>query len=260
MDYEVIDFHTHPFWEPSQNICHHKEACNMSAGNTRVLMENLGITKICGSVLRPGQKNVPVKWNMIRQLNDDALRLQKIYGDFYVPGFHVHPHFVKESCEEIERMAGLGIKLIGELCPYMHGNWSYDESGFDTILECAEAHGMVISFHGMFEDAMDNMVKRHPNTVLISAHPGEYKEFMRNMKRMAWSKNFYMDVSGYGIFRYGMLRYAIDRYGAERFIFGSDYPTCNPAMYLGGVMMDPLLAEDEKKAILSGNIKRILNI
>ena len=50
--------------------------------------------------------------------NDTALELKKVYGDFYIPGFHIHPAYQEESVSEIKRMDKLGIKLIGELVPY----------------------------------------------------------------------------------------------------------------------------------------------
>ena len=49
MDFEIIDFHTHPFFEDRQNICPHREYCGMSAEGTRRTMEGLGISKICGA-------------------------------------------------------------------------------------------------------------------------------------------------------------------------------------------------------------------
>ena len=67
--------------------------------------------------------------------------------------------------------------------------------------------------------------------------------------RVKMSDNYYLDLSGYGIFRHGMLRHAIDEFGAERFLFGSDYPTCNPSMYIGGVLLDDLITDEEKELI-----------
>ena len=107
---------------------------------------------------------------------------------------------------------------------------------------------------------MDEMVRRHPGVVFVAAHPGEYGAFMRHMDRMKLSENYYLDLSGYGIFRHGMLKHAVDEFGAERFLFGSDYPTCNPAMYLGGVLLDDLISDAEKELIFAGNAKRLLKL
>ncbi len=256
---EVIDFHTHPFLSDDTNICSHLSFCPMTAEKTETDLQGIGISKIAGSVIfRTMRKNYT--WEYVRELNDDAMKLHEQYGDFYYPGFHVHPAFVRESCEEIERMAKKGFRLIGELVPY-HQEWSdYSCPGFSEILDTAEQYDMLVSFHSMGEDEMDKMVKEHPKVRFAAAHPGEYREFMRHMERMKTSENYYLDVSGYGIFRHGLLRHAIDLFGSERFLYGSDYPICNPAMYLGGVLLDCTLSDAEKENVLGKNAKRLLGI
>jgi hypothetical protein len=59
-------------------------------------------------------------WERIADENKTELELCDYYGEFYIPGFHVHPGYVKESVSEIRRMHALGVKLIGELCPYQY--------------------------------------------------------------------------------------------------------------------------------------------
>ena len=261
-DFEIIDFHTHPFWDDKNNICSHIAHCNMSADGTKKVFENLGVSHICGSVLTTGENwgGYANAWERIAAENETALKLRDYYGGFYIPGFHVHPDFVEESIAEIHRMHELGVNLIGELCPYFHGWKDYSCEGFSKILDEAEACGMVVNFHSSGEDEMDKMVKAHPGVTFVAAHPGEYGSFMRHMARMKMSDNYYLDLSGYGIFRHGMLRHAIDEFGAERFLFGSDYPTCSPSMYLGGVLLDDLITDEEKEMIFSKNAKRLLKL
>lgn len=259
--YEIIDFHTHPFDDSATNICSHQAYLNMSAENTVEYLKGLGITKICGTVLCRNTKRNSIydnPWQMIAESNRRALKLQKQYGEFYIPGFHVHPDYVAESCAEIEKMHKLGIRLMGELVPYMHGWSDYSCHAFDEILDVATAYEMVVNLHSMDNDQMDEMVRKHPKTIFVAAHPGEYGDYMRHLKRMKMSENYYLDLSGTGLFRHGMLRHGIDEFGAERFIFGSDYPTCNPSMFIGGVAMDTLLSDEEKLLILTGNAKRLL--
>lgn len=258
---EIIDFHTHPFEDRIHNICSHAEYCGMSMENTKQVFDRLGVSRICGSVIRRGREGENL-WQKIRENNDAALCLRDIYGDFYIPGFHVHPAFVEESLHEIDRMDRAGVKLVGELVPYFDGwgDLKYDSDAFSVLLKEIARRGMVVSFHSMDEDAMDHMVAAHPDVVFAAAHPGEYGEFMRHLKRAKLSDNYYLDLSGYGVFRYGMLRRAIDEMGAERILFGSDFPTCNPAMYLGAVTMDGLITDQEREMILSGNAKRLLGL
>ncbi len=261
MSYEIIDFHTHPFLEPETNICAYKDYCNMSVDETLNVFGNLEVSKICGSVISlrtPENRN---NWKEVKRNNDKALELKKKYGDFYIPGFHIHPDYPEESVMEMERMDKLGVKLIGELVPYMDG-WSCDYSSprFSALLEEAGKHNMIVSIHSQGNDAMDDMVKKHRDVLFVAAHPGEYDDFIRHIERMKMSENYYLDLSGYGIFRYGMLRRAIDCFGADRILFGSDYPTCNPGMYIGGVLFDNLITDLEKEKIFSLNAKRLLGI
>ena len=159
MTFEIIDFHTHPFAKPFQNICAHKDFCDMGAAQTERDMRALGVSKICGSVLRYFGQRKPTCWDDVHQANEDALKLRDFYGDFYEPGIHVHPDYVDESCREIEDMAARGVKLVGELVPYGQGWEDYSCAAMDRILDCARAHDMIVSFHSMGEDEMDRMSK-----------------------------------------------------------------------------------------------------
>lgn len=256
----IIDFHTHPFLDNGQNICSHRDYIPMTVESTRAMYDRLGVERICGSVIENGTRGAIRSFDDIRSANDLALELRERFGGFYVPGFHVHPDFVEESVREIERMDALGVRLIGELVPYMHGWKDYSCEGFSLILDEAERHHMIVSFHSIGEDEMDAMVRRHPGVTFVAAHPGEYAAFCRHMQRMAMSENYYLDLSGYGIFRHGMLRRAVDLFGPERFLFGSDYPTCNPGMYVGGVLLDELITEPEREKIMAGNGARLLGL
>ncbi len=195
--YEIIDFHAHPFDDDATNFCNHKEYCNMSAESTVSYMKGLSISKICGSVVcRNIDQEVTYanEWEMIADSNRRALNLKEQYGDFYIPGFHVHPGYLKESIEEIEKMSKLGIRLVGELVPYIHGWEDYSCKEFDEILDVATEYHMIVNFHSMDDDKMDEMVKKHPNTILVAAHPGEYPTYIRHLERMKMSENYYLDL------------------------------------------------------------------
>ena len=264
--YKVIDFHAHPFKTLDTCICAHKTYANMSMENTIKDLKGMGFDMICGSVVKSTADKTT--WEDLKALNDEALELRDFYKGFYVPGFHVHPLYKKESIAEIERMNKLGVKLIGELVPYMHSWTDYNCSAFHEILECAEHYKMILNFHPhgevenqpYYQEQMNEMVKKHKNLVIVAAHPGEYKNFMHHLKRMELSDNYYCDLSGGGIFRHGLLRHGIDDFGKERWLFGSDYPTCNPAMFLGGVAHDFTLTEEEKEYVFHKNAERLLGV
>ncbi len=260
-DFEIIDFHTHPFLGKESNICRHTDFCKMNVEETLKIMDELNVSHFCGSVTRSGglESDESILAKMY-QNNQDALELQRIYKGRYIPGFHVHPQFVKESCEEIEKMSKKGLRLIGEIVPYIDGWEDYSCKEFSEILDVAEQYDMVVSFHSMGEDAMDCMVKQHPKLKLVAAHPGEYAALLRHIERSKFSENYYIDLSGYGIFRYGALRRLIDEVGIDRILFGSDYPTCSVGMYVGGVLLDRTITDTEKEKIFSLNVKKLLRI
>lgn len=260
MNFEIIDFHTHPFASAATNICSYPESDNMTIESTYALFQKLGVSKICGSVISRGLSDFPNYWEKIKYHNDLALNLKETYNDFYVPGFHIHPDYIDESISEIQRMHQSGVNLIGELVPYMDGWNNYSSDAFSTLLDEAGKHNMIVSFHSQGEDEMDQMVQTHKDVIFVAAHPGEYPSFMRHIERMKMSENYYLDLSGYGMFRYGMLRKAIDSFGIDRILFGSDYPTCHPGMYLGGVLFDNLVTDTEKEKIFFENAKKLLKL
>lgn len=259
--YKIIDFHTHPFFYECDNICNHKNVIRMNADFTAELMKKHDVSFFCGSVIcnNPLQSG-ETRLSRMRRNNDTALFLRDYYKGAYIPGFHVHPDYPDESAKEIDRMKKEGVFLLGELVPYMDG-YTFNGSAFHSLINYAEKQDMLISVHSSsYDDDIDELVKKHPNAKIIAAHPGEYNQFLRHVARAKTSDNYYLDLSGTGIFRYGLLRHAIDSMGLNRIIFGSDYPTCNPSAFLGGIKDDELLTTKEKQAILFDNAARLLKI
>ena len=258
-EFEIIDFHTHPFLDNNSNICAYKDSFVMEKENTVELLRSFGISRIAGSVIRVDRESFENPLDKVLKTNRCALQLSEELGDFYVPGFHIHPDYVEESIEEIGFMAKRGIRLIGELVPY-HDSWErYDHKGLLPILDAAEKENMTVSFHTMELDSIEAMVASHPNVNFVAAHPGEKNQVLFHVDLMKKYKNLYLDLSGTGIFRYHALRYMVSEVGSERILFGTDYPTCNPGVYIGGVLSEPLSDRDFEN-IFSCNAKRLLQI
>ena len=255
--FEIIDFHTHPFANIKSNICNYRTHYDMKEEDIKKSLIPLGVSKIAGSVIIFHE---PVEnFDAVKRCNDEALALRDRLDGFYVPGFHVHPDYVEESIKEIRRMSEAGVNLIGELVPYLQGWKAYNEEGLFPILEEAARHSMVVSFHDMAFDTIDEMIERNPDVTFVAAHPGEYNAALRHIERMKKYENVYLDISGTGIFRWHMLRYAVDHVGSERILFGSDYPICNPGVYIGGVLAEPI-SDEAKENIFSKNAKRLLKL
>ena len=256
-NFEIIDFHTHPFFSLESNICAYKDSFDMRAEDIKAEMAAFGISRIAGSVVFKDKERFSSPFEKIMAANRAALMLRERLSDFYIPGFHIHPDFVEESISEIRYMASQGVYLIGELVPYMDSWERYDASGLLPILDEAEKHGMTVSFHTMATETIEAMVSSHPNVNFVAAHPGERDSLLAHIERMKKYPNLYLDISGTGVFRYHAIKYLVSEVGSERVLFGSDYPICNPGVYVGGLLSEGF-TEGELENIFSNNAKRLL--
>ena len=224
-----------------------------------------GISVFCGSVIDSDHRGAMESFDRVREVNDAALQLREKFGSAYVPGFHVHPAFLKESLEEVERMHREGVKLVGELVPYLqgwqHAGCDYGSEALTEILARAGEYGMIVSYHTMPEwpEQTEVMVGSNPGVTFVAAHPGQKADYLLHVGRMKKYPNLNLDISGTGLFRYGLLAALVQTVGPDRVLFGTDYPICNPRMYVQAVLGEHISDEDKEK-ILFGNAKRILGI
>lgn len=259
-EYKIIDFHTHPFLELKDNICLHTEFLSMDKSTILNAMNRLGIEKFCGSVISEISDRDSV-WQIIKQNNATALTLRDFYKGRYVPGFHIHPDYERESLEEIEFMHANNVNLIGELVPERY-LWSvpYGDKKLDAILDLAKDYQMVVSIHSQDLDGIDKMAKKHKDCIFVVAHPGEKPTLEKHIENMKRNENLYLDLSGTGIFRYGVVNRLINQVGGDRLVYGTDYPICEPSIYIGGILFDNKISNLDKEKIFYKNAKRLLKL
>ncbi|MCM1065788.1 MAG: amidohydrolase [Eubacterium sp.] len=261
----IIDFHTHPYLSYDEDTCMYKECFYLPPEEMEEDIRRAGIGHICGSVI----SNVPYDrtqgFEPLRLFNRHALELRGKRKGFYTPGFHVHPAFVEESLKEIEFMHSQGVRLIGELVPYMHG-WAafgmdYGSRALREILELVGEYGMIVSFHTMPEwrEQTEAMIAQNPKVRFVAAHPGQKKDYGLHLERMQKYGNLFLDLSGTGLFRYGMLAAGVQKVGSERLIFGTDYPITNPGMYVQAVLFERI-SERDRENIFYRNAEKLLGI
>ncbi len=250
-DYEIIDAHVHPYLKSENNLALY--GYPVTTEDFIRELKKVGIGRACGSVIVRKEIN----FEEMRELNNEALELQSLYPDFFIPGVHVHGDYPQESCEELEKMHAAGVRWIGELVPYMLKTGEYTSPGMMDILALAQELDMVVNIHSG-EPLAENekIMKAFPNLKVVLAHPGEGENARRRFEFMARWKNVYMDISGTGLFRWNMLRFGIDICGSEKFLFGTDFPICSPGMNVYGVLTENL-KEQEIKNIFSENFKRL---
>ena len=256
LNFEIIDFHTHPFLLHEDNICYYKDIMNMSYESFAEDMAAAGVSRFAGSVIHkcPGDD-----LRSMLTSNEMAYKLSDLYGEKYIPGIHIHPAYPEESVKAMDEAHARGVKLIGELVPYFY-NWSdYSAPEFSELLDYAEKYGMTVSLHTIDLSAMERMALEHKNINFVFAHPGEKAQVMLHEEVMKKCDNVYLDLSGTGLFRHGMLKYLTKSVGAQRILFGTDYPVCNLRLYIGG-MLDEGLSDSELELIFAKNAKRLLGI
>jgi len=258
--HRIIDFHMHPYFTASENICSYKNTLGMTAADIARDMERCGISMWCGCVVDLANRGDVVRsdWKYTAANNARALALAAVEPR-YIPGIHVHPAFPEESYEAVKAAHAAGVKLIGELVPYMQGWTDYSDPALFEVFELAGRLGMVVSYHSMDDAQMEAMIAAHPSTIFVAAHPGERDKYMLHLERLKKYDNAYLDISGTGLFRYGMLAHGVSVVGSERILFGSDYPVCSPGMNLGGVMYERL-TESQLEDILCRNAERLLGL
>lgn len=252
-DFEIIDMHVHPFEDVAQRIGGYRAPADAESFHAELL--RLGIDRYAGSVLQVG----PAGFEWIRHLNRIALRLRDRFPA-YIPGIHVHGDFVEESCAELHAMCAEGVRLVGELVPYMLHTGAFDSPGMLAIFREAAKLGMVVNLHHVERHEAEALAREVPELKVIFAHPGEfYGEWNAHdrMKFIGEHENMYMDISASGLLRWNFLRWFIDLYGVGKLLFGSDMPTCSAGMTLYGVLVEHL-SKAELESIFSGNFKRLI--
>ncbi len=250
-EYEIFDAHIHPFNDPADNLAWY--GAPVTRDEFFAELRRAGISRSAGDVIRRGDGS---SFDPVRAANAESLAVE---GEGFLPGIQIHPAFPRESCAEVEAAHHRGVRLIGELVPYLTGWTSYADPGCRDAFALAEEFGMVLSIHPTTIDDMAAVVKAFPKLQVLIAHPGDRGDYFAKLELLETFSNAYLDLSGTGLFRYNMLRYGIDRAGRERFLFGSDFPICNAAMNIGAVLSEKL-SEAERVAVFSGNFRRLFKL
>lgn len=250
---QIIDFHTHPGNNSTKEFGYDM--------TDRLFIEELkraGITKACGSaidldIMKPG-----CDWKtVIPKLNSIAWGYHEKYPDFFIPGIHIHPDYPDISLNELEKYAKKGVRLVGELVPYLIGCDTLLSDGYKELFSACVRLNMVVSLHTTTLDECISIAESFPELQIVLAHPAYNPEYSERLNAVKKYENLYLDLSGTGIAAYGMLRYGIDTVGKEKLLFGTDFPGYNPEMYIRSVLYERL-SSDEIDAIFWKNAYRLL--
>ena len=237
---KIIDFHTHPFINENYNSCFYNNTVTFN--NFKSILTKAGISHICGSVIYKTNN-----FTEIKNLNNEALKLKEIWQNFYTPGIHIHPCYIEESINELRTMSSKGIKLVGELVPYYNGWDKYYDKNIHIIYEEIDKLNMIVSLHTDFNTDMKSLeeaVKTFKNIKFVAAHPNQKELYETHIKLLNKYDNYFIDLSGSGLFRFGMLKNLVNKTSSKKIIFGTDFPICNPKMYVEAVLFENLNSYD----------------
>lgn len=246
---KIFDFHTHLGYD------YHDAERGYHMDPDRYVRElnGMGVSLAAGSTIRRADSRRPLAdyEEIIPRLNRDAYEMHEAYPDFFVPGIHVHPAFVEMSLAEIEKYAPKGVKLIGELVPYMMQYSSYAAPEADAVWEEAARRNMVVSIHPTTYPDIIAFAHRHKTLKIVAAHISA-KDFDTQVDVMKQCENVWFDVSGHADDRENFVRDAIDAVGKDRILYGSDFPGYLGDRFIKAVQKD-CRTEDELEAIFWNN-------
>ena len=252
--YRIVDVHCHPIDDDLERSKFNAYGSPNCTKDFFADMRAEGVDFCVGSVIRV--ESEPESFAPFAETNASGFELEKKYPDFYQTGIRINPLFVKDSIAELEKYRKQGVTWIGELVPYMSGYASISSPEILEIFAVARDLGMTVNIHSPQTEDLDNLMKNLPDLKVIAAHPGERKLVLERTELMKRHKNLPWDISGTGLFRWGMLRYLVEQCGADRLLFGTDFPICNIAMQIYGVLSERI-SDEAKLAIFSGNYDRL---
>lgn len=235
-----------------------------------------------------------------RQSNDDFVAVAQEHPDRFRVFAHLPLHDPQAAIAELERAMASGVVVGAAVPTHVNGrNWDDQElfgvlEAADRLGALLFFHPAAIrlkkdvpNYHlsnlignptettiSIASLIFGGVLERLPSVRMVFAHGGGYACFaigrFDHGKRVrkenadlpalpsAYLPRMYFDTI---VHSDAILRYLVDTVGADRVVLGSDYPAdMGPADPVAVVRDNPLLTEDEMRAILGGNMASLLGL
>lgn len=278
----VIDLHAHIFPDKMaaatlsklSSVSHVRPFTGGTADGLRVSMKQAGIDR---SVVLP----VATKPEQVTSINDQAVQLKEEEG--LIRFGCIHPDFPQWK-QELDRIAAQGVKGI-KIHPVYQGT-DLDDIRYLRILERAGELGLIVVTHTGIDIGYPSEQRCTPRmalraveqvgpVTLVLAHMGGWRNW-EEAQELLPQASVYLDTS----FSTGKITPLDDGYygpkdlllmdetafvqmvrlfGAKRILFGTDSPWTEQKESLEWIAALPLM-EEEKRAILGENARKLLNI
>ena len=267
---EIIDSHNHIWPEKIvgkakdflEQAFNHKMVDVPIAENLLKRMDEAGISKsvISSVASRPDQVVSINNW------------LLSIKNERFIPFASMHPFYGEFAGSvafenELRRIKGeaFGIKLQPEFQKFFVD----DERAF-ALYENLEKNKIPVIFHCGVElsspgevrsspDRILKVIENFPNMKIIGAHMGGFLMWEEVLEKLA-GKNIYFDTSdSIRVMKPDILSSFFEKHGFDKIIYGSDFPMQAPKEEVDFIKSLEI-SEENKLKILSGNLKKLLNI
>lgn len=192
--------------------------------------------------------------------NREVYEVQKRYpGRFVAYATVSSQRFDKLALREIRRCFEVygfrGVKL------YSYVEVSINEPRTVDILRLAAEYGFPVLAHSEPKEC-EALGEKVPEATIIMAHMGNTLlakgDWNRAIMAAERTGNVYLDICGSPI-NAPFLEEACARVGAHRIIFGSDLPLFDQRLQIAKVL-DAAITDEERRLILSANIKRLAGL
>lgn len=260
----VIDVHAHVFFDGDGGARRDASPAGLVRQTKGTPGARVGVIVMA---LRPGIEET-------RRLNDRLTALVAEHpGHLFAIGT-VHPADGADALRELERIAGLGFRML-KLHPNTQ-SLDLDGEEVSAVVGKAATLGLPILFDwsGVFAAAdLGQYVKlaaRHPDARIVLAHMGGTRfhdgMLLAALHEYAWYRgNLWVDLSAvarlYARSPYReQLLHVIRHIGVERVLFGSDYPFARTTAEALEDVRALGLTPDEERLILHDNAARLLGL
>lgn len=263
----IIDFHTHCFpdkiAEKALPVLKQRSGIThpFHDGTVSGLLELAKNSGIDYSVVL----NIATNPHQQSKVNDFAISLNETDG--IIPFGSVHPDS-DNALNELERLKANGIKGV-KLHPDYQGFFVNDKKML-PIYEKIASLGMITLFHCGFDigypepvhctaQALAEVLPVFDGSPVVAAHFGGIWSLPETRKHLA-GKNVYLDTAyGYGTITPRYAKEIIDIHGVDKILFASDAPWNAPWQDIELVRCFGL-SEDEEKAVLGENARKLLGL
>ena len=180
--------------------------------------------------------------DLARECNDYIAKSVLAYPDRLIGFGSVNPAWGDDALRELERCVQMGLRGLGELHPDTQGFDLGDADTMRSILEVADAHGLVVTTHssepvghlypGKGRTTPDVLMRfienarAYPNVKIICAHWGGGLPFYALMPEVKDAlENVWFDTAASPFLYDASIYSTVSRIvGADRVLLGSDYP------------------------------------